>query len=61
MQQKDVPASIYKALLEAFEECGGNVTAIERYLRDRGISTSRSTLAKMMDHLGLPRIKKPRE
>jgi arginine repressor len=47
--------------MEAYEECGGNVTAIERYLRERGISSSRATIAKMMDHLGLPRIKKPRD
>jgi hypothetical protein len=56
----EIPAKSYKAVAEAFERCGGNAAAIERDLREQGISHSRPTIGKIMDELGLPRIKKPR-
>jgi DNA-binding NtrC family response regulator len=57
---REIPAKSYKAVMDAYERCGGNAAAIERDLRDQGISHSRTTIGKMMDELGLPRIKKPR-
>ncbi len=45
---------------KAYQECGGNVSAIDRSLRERGFRYSRRKLSTVLDRLKLPRIKKPR-
>jgi hypothetical protein len=50
-----------EAVKAAYQKCGGNAAAIERELRSRGIFHSRPTIAAILDELGLPRVKKPRE
>jgi hypothetical protein len=44
----------------AYERQGGNVSAIERDLRNRGVDFSRKRISKIMDELGLPRVRKGR-
>jgi hypothetical protein len=39
---------------------GGNVAAIERELRDRGVGFSRKRITKILDELDLPRIRRGR-
>lgn len=38
-----------EAILVAFRECDGNLSATERLLRDRGVRTSRRWLAVFLD------------
>jgi hypothetical protein len=50
-----------KALIrELHQECGGNVSAIERERFKRGIGWGRRKIALWLDNLGLGRVRKPR-
>jgi len=55
----DVPDDL-EIIADAYHREGGNVTAIERHLRDRGMDYSRRRISKILDELGLPRIRKGR-
>ena len=46
---------------EAYQNTGGNVSAIERELRKMGIASSRKKISAMLDRMGLNRPKRPRQ
>ncbi len=43
---------------DAYKQVSGNVSAIERLLRDKGIDYSRRRISGIMDQLDLPRVRK---
>ena len=47
-----------KLVIEAYRKTSGNVSAIERHLRDSGVNVSRKWISSMLDDLGLPRLRK---
>lgn len=57
VRRSSVPEEI--ALVEkAYSRYGGNVAAIERYLRGQGVDFSRKRISRILDKLSLPRIKR---
>jgi hypothetical protein len=42
-----------EAIIDAYRRCGGNLTAVEDALRDRGITVHRRWLAEFLDRWGV--------
>ncbi len=53
-----VTEDIYMIVEDAYRNHAGNVSAIERHLRDNGIHYSRRRISGIMDELNLPRVRK---
>ncbi len=56
----DATEDIYMIVEDAYHNHGGNVSAIERELREKGINYSRRKISRILDKIALPRAKKTR-
>jgi hypothetical protein len=57
----DIPLDRYLVIEDTYRRYDGNVSAMERDLREQGFKYSRQALAKILDSMNLPRMKKSRK
>ncbi len=57
----NLPLDRYLAIEDSYRRHDGNVSAMERDLRNQGLKYSRQALAKILDSMNLPRTRKPRK
>jgi DNA-binding NtrC family response regulator len=56
-----LPLDRYLTIEDSYRRHDGNVSAMERDLRNQGFKYSRQGLAKILDSMNLPRTRKPRK